>query len=464
MKRESIDLSEERNLVTHAIVSSDYLREIEPILDPRFLQSDYAKMIIGWVKDYWERYKKAPGEDIQGIARQMLRTVPNEDTADNITEFLQSLSDAYEAPHNIQYAVSQGETYLRIRNLERLKKQIDQAVIAGQPDKGENALANFARVGRTGSGAIDILRDSGAIAQAFLDTEEYLFRFPGLLGEVIGDFARGDLVAFLAFSNKGKTWWQLWVAQLAALYGLDALFLSLEQPNNQLRRRAWQLVAGQPKHSGIVKIPRFESMGGDMKEIMLEEEYKEAPDVSQIEAMQKKLRLGYRGGTFRTEAMPAFATTYQDIETLIENLEYYEGYLPDVLVVDYADIIVPSGGNEYRHQLDFIWKSLRGLAQRKNILIVSATQSSRKGAKGDISEGDIAEDIRKLNHVSKLISLNQDKNEYEKGVMRVSQLKERDGRRDFREVGVLQCLDLGKPYIDSTLYKNVVIESNSEEE
>jgi len=36
--------------------------------------------------------------------------------------------------------------------------------------------------------------------------EEYMFRFPGVLGEVIGDFARGDLVAFLGFANRGKTW------------------------------------------------------------------------------------------------------------------------------------------------------------------------------------------------------------------------------------------------------------------
>ena len=180
-------------------------------------------------------------------------------------------------------------------------------------------------------------------------------------------------------------------------------------------------------------------------------------NLTEVAGKQKKFRSLFRSGDMRIINIPPYSSTVVDIETHLDNLQYYDNYQADVIVVDYADLLAPENNKfDYRHQLDAIWKSLRKVAQERNIVIVTATQSNRKGLKGDIDAEDIAEDVRKLAHVSKMLVINQNKKEYRDGVMRVKQIKERDGRRNDEEVTVLQCLDIGRVYLDSRLKRLVV--------
>jgi hypothetical protein len=91
------------------------------------------------------------------------------------------------------------------------------------------------------------------------------------------------------------------------------------------------------------------------------------------------------------------------------------------------------------------------MAQERNALVVTASQASRAAFSNDAEVKDIAEDIRKVAHVSKLISLNQTKEERDVGVVRVHQLIERDDRLGSVPVVVLQCLDIGQVCLDSKL-------------
>ncbi len=54
-----------------------------------------------------------------------------------------------------------------------------------------------------------------------------------------------------------------------------------------------------------------------------------------------------------------------------------------------------------------------------------------------------------------MIALNQNKVEKENGVMRVKQLAVREGRTSFQQAIVLQCLDIGRPVIDSKMENDV---------
>jgi len=233
---------------------------------------------------------------------------------------------------------------------------------------------------------------------------------------------------------------------------------------NQLIRRIWKSLVGKPEKSMEVEIPKFNYDDKKKKytiEIKKENRRGMSKELKNIEAIQKKLRFRFKGG-LKLDALPAYGATVEDIFNIVEDLEYYDNYCPDVIVIDYADIIRPSLGEsrfEYRHQLDSIWKKLRGYAHQKNVLLVTATQSTRKGALQDVTEGDVAEDIRKLNHVSKMISINQDKQEHQYNISRVRLIKEREGRKGRDDVVVLQSLDIGKVHLDSRYRKEVDLDS-----
>ncbi len=124
-----------------------------------------------------------------------------------------------------------------------------------------------------------------------------------------------------------------------------------------------------------------------------------------------------------------------------------------MIIIDYADILAAEQhmqSREERHKLNATWGGLRSLAQEKKCLVVTGTQTLRSTFKKDISEADIAEDIRKLAHVTHMFALNQNKEDKKRGVMRVGALVLRDD--DFHidnEVIALQCLAIGKPCLDS---------------
>ena len=78
-----------------------------------------------------------------------------------------------------------------------------------------------------------------------------------------------------------------------------------------------------------------------------------------------------------------------------------EGFIPDLILIDYADLIVSNTKVDVRHQIDGIWKQLRGLSQEYNCLIVSPTQADAKSYETDLlTLKNFSEDKRKFAHVT----------------------------------------------------------------
>jgi hypothetical protein len=213
----------------------------------------------------------------------------------------------------------------------------------------------------------------------------------------------------------------------------------------------WHTLAGLPIKPDTITMPYFNN-----SEIGFKKESMKGIDLSEVEKIQQRYKKYTRTGEMKLITYPSDGGSIKDIETELFNLEYYEGFIPDVLVVDYADILKPDSDRmEYRHQLDSTWKSLRGLAQEKSILVVTGSQTNRGGMYRDARGDDVAEDIRKLAHVTKMISLNQNEKEKEDGIMRIEAMVQREGRMFNGQIVVLQCYDIGRPYLDSRFKKDV---------
>ena len=75
-----------------------------------------------------------------------------------------------------------------------------------------------------------------------------------------------------------------------------------------------------------------------------------------------------------------------------------QGKLPDMVIVDYADILKPMGNfQERRHQLGTIYEDLRGLAGEFEVPIWTASQANRSALEMEIIEADkVAEAYSKV--------------------------------------------------------------------
>jgi replicative DNA helicase len=446
MRREQIDLADERRILTNLILSTEFLKRLSIVIKPSLFQASYSRMIVNWIQEYYEHYKEAPGRNIEGIFAQKAKALDDE-ISDNISEFLSRLSkdaDGFQI-QNFDYAVDSAIKYLKLRSLEYLSQQLQSVVLEADPVKGEQLIANYSRVQPPTGEGVEIFKDTEPIILAFLTDDEILFSFPGALGKVVGPFLRGDLVSFQGAMKRGKTWWLIYAGMEAALAGKKVVFFTLEMPERQILRRFWMSLCGQPKRGTEVRIPYFKDKTIDWKI-----ESRMPVDTSEISRKQRQFKTLYKAGAIKILSLPAYSCTMQDIEAILDNLQYYDSFMPDVAIIDYFDIM----GSESkrlspRDQLDDIWKNGKRIAMSRNILMATATQSGRATLSRDGKEDDVAEDIRKLAHVSKMIVINRTIKEYEQGIVRISQAAERDERMSTDQAVVLQCLDIGRPYLDS---------------
>jgi len=100
------------------------------------------------------------------------------------------------------------------------------------------------------------------------------------------------------------------------------------------------------------------------------------------------------------------------IYALIDNLKRKEGWKPDVVIVDYLDLMVsrnaPYNKDDYTRQ-KHVATELRGLAKNENVLVFTATQTNRSGGEGGepIDLSKTAESYGKQFALDYVISLNQ---------------------------------------------------------
>lgn len=89
------------------------------------------------------------------------------------------------------------------------------------------------------------------------------------------------------------------------------------------------------------------------------------------------------------------------------------------------------------------------MAQKWHCAVITASQTNRDALNGDATQENVAEDIRKIAHITSMVSINQTEDEKKKGVVRFKQLAIREEGAEYRQAVCLQCLDLGKMVIDS---------------
>jgi hypothetical protein len=163
-------------------------------------------------------------------------------------------------------------------------------------------------------------------------------------------------------------------------------------------------------------------------------------------------------GQLRLATYPNESLSVQEIKSLLDRWERQDQFVPDVIVIDYADILAPDpdiSRQDHRHQQGKIWQRLRNLSQEKHCLVATATQAAASSYERELIRlSDFSEDKRKYAHVTAMYGLNQTPNEKSVGVMRINKLVVRDS--DFnpnRPVTILQRLQMGRPFLRSYFEK-----------
>jgi hypothetical protein len=127
-----------------------------------------------------------------------------------------------------------------------------------------------------------------------------------------------------------------------------------------------------------------------------------------------------------------FPTNTASIYTLRSHIERLDvkGFRPDVIVVDYADIMRSTRQyDSLRHELKLIYEELRGFASEKGIPIWTASQSNKEGSNSDVVDlSNMSEAYGKAMVADVVLSISRKSHEKATGWGRLFIAKNRAGR------------------------------------
>jgi replicative DNA helicase len=135
-------------------------------------------------------------------------------------------------------------------------------------------------------------------------------------------------------------------------------------------------------------------------------------------------------------------------------VELAEGWIPDVIIIDYADILMPEKKDlEGRDKENSTWLALKNLAQSRKAFVATASQGNRASFEMEsLQEKNTSEDIRKLAHIDLAAAINQRPDEKIKGITRIAVLNHRWKKfNKSHQAMVLQNYEVGQFHLDSIL-------------
>ncbi len=465
MRVEKRDGAIERKVLTAMIVSKQVLSRIVPFWTKDGLfKSKYSNIIGGWCVKYFDRYGDAPGKEIETSYNRWVSTKrPDSGDLKLVERFLSVLSDEYGfSESGIKSDVTldlASELFNRVK-AERLAAEIESDVSHGKSLETVKKIQTFKPVELGLNTTINVMQDKDVLKEAFEVKEESIIKFHGALGEFFGNtFEPEGFVAFMAPEKSTKSFWLQEIAYLGMVQRKRVAFFEAGDMTRRQRMRRFAIRAsGRPKRAKTIRYPIHlePSEDNDIAEAVFEErEFKKALDWKTAwKAMEKVMHSKVKSSEpyLKLACYPNGSLSVKGIELQLE-LWQNEGWIPDMIVVDYADILASmQTQDENREQINKTWKGLRGLSQAQHALVVTATQSSAKGYSAKIlTRKEFSDDKRKMAHCTAMIGINISSEEKENSQGRLNYVVLRDDEFVVTKcVHYAGCLDIGRVVIKST--------------
>lgn len=444
MRIEQQNYNEERSILIAMIVDKAVLARISTRWTDELFRSPWANRVGKWCVNFYRRHGKAPGPHIQVIYESWASRAKNRELAEPVAQFLEELSNQYvklRNQSNSDFLIDTAGQYFNRVRLEKLAEQIQEEVEDGKVEEAESLVQIHSRVNLGVGEIISVFEDEQMIRQAFEQNHQPIITYRDGLGKFFGDrLERDGLIAFMGPEKRGKTFWLLDMAFRGVLQKRRVAFFEVgDLSRDQIMRRFMVRVARHPMRAERVEYPlslKIAKIGNEVRP-RIQMKYKDFKTPLNPGIALKACREFLQG--IKMKSLLRLSCHYNDTVTVLDIRNMLEewtrdGWVPDVVVIDYADILnMDLYGKEGRDRIDRTWKQLRRLSQELHCLVVTATQSD--AASYDVrtmGQRHFSEDKRKHAHVTGMVGLNQTPMEKEQGIMRLNWVDLREAKYSGR--------------------------------
>jgi len=473
MKTRKYQATEEKTillaLLTHDRVLSQVYDKVGK--QPQLFPNKWSNQLAQWCFDYHVRYHKAPRASIQSLFGKYAQTQKDENSVSLMEAFLTGLNKDYEAlaqEINEKYVMDLASHYFEKTGLERAIDQAQAALERGELKEAKEAYQSFQ--------PIQFADDNWSYPFAPAEVQRTLTRYeqhrslidlPGDMGHFLSPYLEREGFIVLAGPEKvGKSFWLGELVWRALLQRCRVLYYVIgDMSRDEVNYRLYQRSAMRPAETITIdypiklKIKREEKDEKGRPQAELEVERREFAGLSARAIRKAAQRLSVRTASktprLKIKCAGAHVISAGEIERDVRDFSE-EGWVPDVVALDYADLLAPeplTAKMDYRHQVNASWEILRRIGLDYHCLLLTATQIAARGYDAWVlRKKDFSEDKRKNAHVTGMCGINQTPDEKDRGIYRLNWPLLRGGRWTEQKVlWTAGCLELACPCIKNTL-------------
>jgi len=349
-----------------------FLQTVYDILKPEMFDSEANEWLVTKTLSHFDNYSKLPTLDVfKNEVDKVERDVLKQSIIDNLKQVWHQLESEdldYVKEQTLEFcknqtfksAILESVGLLEEGKFDVIKSKIDSAMKAGQDtDIGHEYKENITE--RYESTVRNVIPSGWDVIDELVD----------------GGFGKGELIIFAAPPGIGKSWALVNVGMAAAKLGKTVVHYTLELNEGYVGQRYDAVLTG-------IAVPNLKYNIEDVT-----------------------TQVGNLGGELIIKYWPTKSAGLNTLRASLDKLKL-QGKNPDVIIVDYADLLKGNSRKERHEELEEIVEGLRGIAGEYECPLYTASQINRSGAEDDIITGTkIAGSFSKLMTADFMVSLSR---------------------------------------------------------
>jgi replicative DNA helicase len=347
-------------ILNNIILHKDFASSIVDVLEPKYFDNQYFKLIMQMTKEYYHKYEHAPSfSTLEQITKsEVTSPMAQKMVLDMITQVVEAPDDGY------QYVQEKALKFCKQQELQKVMSKAQKIIDKGDfesYDHLEEMVREALQVGEVDTGTADV----------FFNLDEVLdddFRHPipmgitGIDNLLKGGLAKGEIGVILAPTGVGKTTVLSKISNNAFNLGYNVLQIFFEDNPKIIQRKhftMWTKIA--PDNLSLQR-----------EEVL--EKVRQIKENASNRLILKKL--------------PSDTLTMNQIKNQIRKM-IAEGTKIDLVVVDYIDCIVPDKnlGDEWKSE-GSVMRGFESMCHELDIAGWTATQGNRSSISSEVVTTD----------------------------------------------------------------------------
>ena len=388
-------------LLNNIVIDKDFANSIVDVLDPKYFDNQYFKIIMQMIKEYYVKYEHTP---TFATLEQLTKSEISSPMAQKMV--FDMLKDVKEAP-------IEGSDFVQEKSLKFCKQQELQKVMSKAQkiiDKGdfesydhlEEMVREALQVGEVDTGTSDVFSNLDIV----LD-DDYRHPIPmgvpGIDNLMKGGLAKGEIGVILAPTGVGKTTFLTKISNHAFNLGYNVLQIFFEDNPKIIQRKHFTL------WTGIAP----DNLSNHRDDVMAK--------VREIKENTKN--------SLTLKKLPSDTMTMNQIKNQVRKM-IAEGNKIDMIVVDYIDCITPDKnlGDEWKSE-GSVMRAFEAMCHELDIVGWTATQGNRSSISSEVVTTDqMGGSIKKAQVGHVIISIAKSLQQKEMNLATIAITKSRIGK------------------------------------